>query len=173
MSLEIVHYNDPVLRKKGEKITEFDEALATFADQMIETMHEAHGIGLAAQQVGPRPSSFAWSDLRGTEAEFDWKIDGAKTPLELFMPMVIVNPKLTVARKTPTVSLEEGCLSFPEIRGEVVRADSISAKFQDAARPSPHARVHGTFRPVHPPRGRPPERHPLHRPNGQGGARRR
>ena len=132
MSLVIVHYNDPVLRKKGEKITEFDDALASFADQMIETMHEAHGIGLGAQQVG-RPIQLCVADLRGTEAEFDWKIDGAKTPLELFMPMVVVNPKLTVARKTPTVSLEEGCLSFPEIRGEVVRADSISAKFQDAA----------------------------------------
>ena len=51
MSLVIVHYNDPVLRKKGEKITEFDEALATFADQMIETMHEAHGIGRRKEKI--------------------------------------------------------------------------------------------------------------------------
>jgi peptide deformylase len=132
MSLEIVHYNDPVLRRKGEKITTFDEALASFADQMINTMHEAHGIGLAAQQVG-RAIQLCVVDLRSTDAAFDWKIDGAMTPLELFMPMVVANPKLTVARKTPTVSLEEGCLSFPEIRGEVVRAESISVRFQDAA----------------------------------------
>ena len=137
MSLEIVHYNDPVLRKKGEKITAFDDALASFAQEMVESMHEAHGIGLAAQQVG-RPIQLCVVDLRGTEADFDWTIDGANTPLELFMPMVVVNPKLSVARKTPAVSLEEGCLSFPEIRGEVVRADVVSAKFQDAAG-LPHA----------------------------------
>jgi peptide deformylase len=132
MYLEIVHYNDPVLRKKGEKITAFDEELASFADQMINTMHEAHGIGLAAQQVG-RAVQLCVVDLRAAEADFDWTIDGKKIPLELFMPMVVANPKLTVARKTPAVSLEEGCLSFPEIRGEVARAQAVSAKFQDAA----------------------------------------
>jgi len=130
MPLGIVHYNDPVLRKKGEKITSFDAGLASFADQMIETMHAAHGIGLAAQQVG-RAVQVCVVDLRGTEAEFTWKLDGAKTPLELFMPMVVVNPKLTVAKKTPTIVSEEGCLSFPEIRGDVERAGTLAAKFQD------------------------------------------
>jgi peptide deformylase len=132
MYLEIVHYNDPVLRKKGEKITVFDDELAQFAAQMVNAMHEAHGIGLAAQQVG-RAVQVCVMDLRVAEADFDWKLDGAKTPLELIMPMVVVNPKVTVARKTPTVSAEEGCLSFPEIRGEVVRAEAVTAKFQDQA----------------------------------------
>jgi peptide deformylase len=132
MSLEIVHYNDPVLRKKGEKITVFDDSLASFAEQMINTMHDAHGIGLAAQQVG-RAVQLCVIDLRGTEAEFEWKIDGAKTPMELFMPLVVVNPKLTIARKTPVISSEEGCLSFPDIRGDVERAGSVAAKFQDPA----------------------------------------
>jgi peptide deformylase len=130
MYLEIVHYNDPVLRKKGEKITVFDDELASFAQQMVNTMHEAHGIGLAAQQVG-RAVQVCVVDLRVAEVDFDWKLDGARTPLELIMPLVVVNPKITVAKKTPSVSSEEGCLSFPEIRGEVVRAEAISAKFQD------------------------------------------
>jgi peptide deformylase len=130
MSLEIVHYNAPVLRKKGEKITVFDDALASFAAQMINTMHDAHGIGLAAQQVG-RAVQVCVVDLRGTEADFDWLIDGKRTPLELFMPMVIVNPKVTVAKKAETIVSEEGCLSFPEIRGDVERAGSITVKFQD------------------------------------------
>jgi peptide deformylase len=130
MSLEIVHYNDPVLRKKGEKITVFDAELAAFAERMIETMHEARGIGLAAQQVG-RAVQVCVVDLRETEAEFDWKLDGAKTPLDLIMPMVVVNPKIVVAKKAPTVSLEEGCLSFPEIRGDVERVEAVSAKFVD------------------------------------------
>jgi peptide deformylase len=130
MSLGIVHYNDPVLRKKGEKITVFDDALASFSDEMIATMHEARGIGLAAQQVGRALQLFV-VDLRAAEAEFDWMLDGAKPPLELFMPMVVVNPKLTVARGAPTISTEEGCLSFPEIRGDVERAEVISAAFKD------------------------------------------
>jgi len=132
MSLVIVHYNDPVLRRKGEKITVFDDALAQFAQQMINTMHEAHGIGLAAQQVG-RAVQLCVIDLRVAEADFDWKLDGARTPLELIMPMVIANPRLTVARKTPALTSEEGCLSFPEIRGDVPRAAVLSAKFQDQA----------------------------------------
>jgi peptide deformylase len=131
MSLEIVHYNDPVLRKKGEKITAFDAELAAFGDLMINAMHEAHGIGLAAQQVG-RAMQVCVVDLREAEADFDWLIDGKKTPLGVFMPIVMVNPKVTVAKDTPTEPSEEGCLSFPEIRGDVVRATEISAKFQDA-----------------------------------------
>lgn len=130
MSLGIVHYNDPVLRKKGEKITAFDGALASFSEGMIETMRGAHGIGLAAQQAGRALQLFV-ADLRAVDADFDWKLDGAKPPLELFMPMVVANPKVTVAGSAPMVAYEEGCLSFPEIRGEVVRADAISATFRD------------------------------------------
>jgi peptide deformylase len=131
MSLEIVHYNDPVLRKKGEKITVFDEKLASFGDLMINMMHEAHGIGLAAQQVG-KAIQVCVVDLRETEADFEWMLDGKKTPLGVFMPMVIVNPKVAVAKGTPTLASEEGCLSFPEIRADVVRSTEITAKFQDA-----------------------------------------
>ncbi len=132
MSLGIVHYNDPVLRKKGEKITVFDEELASFAARMINTMHEAHGIGLAAQQVG-RAVQLCVLDLRVAEVDFEWTLDGAGTPLELIMPMVVANPKVTVAKKAPTHVSEEGCLSFPEIRGDVERAEFITVKFQDQA----------------------------------------
>ena len=130
MSLEIVHYNDPVLKRKGEKITEFGDSLASLCSQMVQTMHEAHGIGLAAQQVG-RALQLCVVDLRGAEAEFGWKLDGASPPLELIMPMVLANPKVTVARGTPAASSEEGCLSFPEIRGDIERAERITAKYQD------------------------------------------
>jgi peptide deformylase len=132
MTLEIVHYNDPVLRKKGDKITAFDAELEAFTLQMVNTMHEARGIGLAAQQVG-RAVQVCVIDLRETEADFDWKLDGAHPPLELFMPMVIVNPKVTIAKQTPLYVSEEGCLSFPEIRGDIERPTTLTAKFQDAA----------------------------------------
>jgi len=130
MSLEIVHYNDPVLRRKGEKITAFDPNLATLADQMIGAMHEAHGIGLAAQQVGRALLLFV-VDMRSAEPGFDWKLDGAKPPLELIMPMAFVNPKVTAAPRAAMVPFEEGCLAFPEIRGEVVRAEAAKAVFRD------------------------------------------
>jgi len=130
MPLRIVHYNDPALRKKGEKITVFDAALAALAAEMVEAMHEAHGIGLAAQQIG-RPLQLCVVDLRDVEAEFDWELDGSKPPLELFMPMVVVNPKLTPQPATADATAEEGCLSFPDIRGEVARPAAITARYRD------------------------------------------
>lgn len=130
MSFTIVHYNDPVLRKKGEKITVFDAALATLAGQMIEAMHAHHGIGLAAQQIG-RPLQLCVVDVRPAEADFNWILDGAKPPLDLFMPMAVVNPKVTVLKGTEDYLLEEGCLSFPNIRGDVERPDAIEVHFQD------------------------------------------
>ena len=51
MSLQIVHYCDPILRRKGDKITMFDAFLRELSAEMIATMHEANGIGLAAQQI--------------------------------------------------------------------------------------------------------------------------
>jgi peptide deformylase len=130
MSLPIVHYSDPILRRKGEKITVFDTSLAALSAAMIETMHAANGIGLAAQQVG-RAVQVCVVDLRPVEVDFSWEFDGTKPPLELFMPLVIVNPDVTVARETDDYIYEEGCLSFPAIRGDVTRPDAITVKFKD------------------------------------------
>lgn len=130
MSLQIVHYNNPVLRRKGDKITVFDEALVRLTKEMQATMHAAGGIGLAAQQIG-RPIQLCVVDLRAAEIDFTWELDGAKPPLELFMPMAVVNPEITVARGTDEYLYEEGCLSFPKIRGDVPRPDVIAVKFQD------------------------------------------
>jgi peptide deformylase len=129
MPLPIVHFNSPILRKKGAKISTHDNALRELAGDMIDTMHEAHGIGLAAQQVG-QAIQLCVVDLRQTDSEFDWELDGAHPPLDLFMPLVITNPELKVVPE-PTTSYEEGCLSFPEIRGDVVRPDEVTVKFQD------------------------------------------
>lgn len=131
MPLRIVHFNEPVLRKKGEKIRVFDAALKKLAQDMIETMQAAEGIGLAAQQTG-RAIQLCIVDLRRAEKEFDWEFDGARPPLELFMPLVVVNPEVMPVPE-PTTVYEEGCLSFPKIRGDVVRPDEVTVKFQDTA----------------------------------------
>jgi peptide deformylase len=133
MSLTIVHYNRPVLRKKGAKIAVFDAALRKLADAMIETMHAAQGIGLAAQQVD-HAIQLCVVDLREAKMDFTWALDGARQPLDLFMPLAIVNPELTFL-PSPETSYEEGCLSFPDIRGDIDRPDLILLKFQD---------IHGT-----------------------------
>jgi peptide deformylase len=130
MSFTIVHYNDPILRKKGEKVTVFDAALAKLVAEMIATMHLAEGIGLAAQQIG-RAVQLCVVDLRRVEADFSWELDGARPPLDLFMPMAIVNPRITLVPGAGEDVLEEGCLSFPQIRGDVVRPSAVTVNYQD------------------------------------------
>lgn len=130
MALRIVHYNEPVLRKKGEKVSRFDDALRQLGKEMIATMHAAGGIGLAAQQIG-KAVQLCVVDLREADADFTWKLDGVQLPLDLFMPMVIANPVITVAKGAPEDVFEEGCLSFPQIRGDVKRPEAISVKYKD------------------------------------------
>lgn len=143
MPLPIVHYDDPVLRKKGAKVTQFDAALRKLAAEMVDTMHAAHGIGLAAQQIG-QAIQLCVVDLRDTDREFDWELDGARPPLDLFMPMAIVNPELELAPE-PKESYEEGCLSFPGIRGDVERPDAISVRYQDEHGTKHTLRCNGLF----------------------------
>jgi peptide deformylase len=129
MALPIVHYNNPVLRKKGARVTVFDAALARFADEMTATMHAAEGIGLAAQQVG-RALQLCVVDLRAVKQEFAWELDGARPPLELLMPLALANPAVTPLPSEETI-YEEGCLSFPGIRGDVARPDLVRVAYQD------------------------------------------
>lgn len=129
MALRIVRYNDPVLRKKGDAVKTFDSDLALLSDQMVATMHTASGIGLAAQQVG-KALQFCVVDLRATDRDFSWELDGASPPLELFMPLALANPVVTLLQSDKTV-YEEGCLSFPDIRGDVIRTDAIKVTYQD------------------------------------------
>lgn len=143
MPLKIVRYNDPILRKKGARVSAFDAPLKKLGADMVETMHAAHGIGLAAQQIG-QAIQLCVVDLRESEADFDWELDGAKPPLELFMPMVLANPELSVVPE-PEEAAEEGCLSFPGINGDVVRPDEIEVKYQDE-NGTPHVlRCNGLF----------------------------
>ena len=97
---------------------------------MMAAMHAAEGIGLGAPQVG-RSLQLCVVDLLASESEYIWELDGAKPPRELFMPLALVNPKVTVAPRTPQVVVEEGCLSFPKIRGDVSRPDEIAVEFSD------------------------------------------
>ena len=132
MILRITQYGEPILRKVGEPITKFDEALAELAKDMVDTMYEEEGIGLAAQQVD-RALQICVIDVRppeGVEVPFNYNYDGKQPPLDLIMPMAIVNPKVTIIDNTEDV-YEEGCLSFPGVNGKVDRPIGIRCEFQD------------------------------------------
>ncbi|MEQ9825502.1 MAG: peptide deformylase [Puniceicoccaceae bacterium] len=129
--LRITHYGESVLTRKGTEITVFDEALLNLADAMVDTMYEADGIGLAAQQID-QPIMLCVVDVapEGAEVDFAYELDGKTPPIDLIMPMALVNPRILKVSEDTDV-LEEGCLSFPGIRGEVRRPLAIEVTYQD------------------------------------------
>ena len=131
MTLQIIQYGEPVLRKKGRKVARFDARLVALANAMLESMQVYDGIGLAAQQVG-EPIKLCLVDMRVAQRRevFKYIYDGKRPPLELLMPLVLINPEVEFLGKKETVR-EEGCLSFPEILGEIIRPETIRVKFQD------------------------------------------
>ena len=134
MILPVILYGAPVLRKKGEPVSNFDAQLKTLADDMIETMHAENGIGLAAPQVA-RAMQFFVVDLRpqkGEKQDFELVLDGKPVPAELAMPMTFANAKIELLDDDEWLC-REGCLSFPGIRGEVARCENVRVSFQDVS----------------------------------------
>ena len=132
MRLRVIKYGEPILRKVGSKITEFDTELKQLAEDMFETMYAEQGIGLAAQQIG-KAIQLCVFDVRppeDVEISFQYHFDGKQPPLDLIMPMAIVNPKISIIDDTENI-YEEGCLSFPEVNGKVTRAIGVCCDFQD------------------------------------------
>ena len=132
MILRVTQYGEPILRKVGKPITDFDESLAELANDMVDTMYDEEGIGLAAQQVD-RALQLCVIDVRppeGAEVPFNYSFDGKQPPLDLIMPMAIINPKVTITDATEDV-YEEGCLSFPGVNGKVDRPIGVRCDFQD------------------------------------------
>lgn len=132
MILRVTQYGEPILRKVGKPITDFDESLAELTNDMVDTMYDEEGIGLAAQQVD-RALQLCVVDVRppeGAEVPFNYSFDGKQPPLDLIMPMAIINPKVTITDATEDV-YEEGCLSFPGVNGKVDRPVGVRCEFQD------------------------------------------
>ena len=129
MKLPIVQYGDPVLRAKGASIQEVDTRIRELAQNMIETMHAANGVGLAAQQIG-EPVQLTVLDISQVEDRpTSMKLNGKSVNPKSAMPLVLINPQIDLGGDTDMGT--EGCLSFPEITGEISRAKSIVARGQD------------------------------------------
>jgi peptide deformylase len=129
MIRDIVFYGDPMLRSKGKQIDKIDEEIRLLAADMLETMYDANGVGLAAQQVG-RAVQLTVIDVSDAESRPSqmW-IDGQEVDPNEHMPMILINPELQLGEE-PEIGTE-GCLSFPEITAEIPRSAKVRVKAQD------------------------------------------
>ena len=126
MKLEIVRYGDPVLRAKGRRITGVDDQIRELAANMIETMQAANGVGLAAQQVGEALQLTVIDVSRAEDQASTMKLNGKEIDPNESMPLVLLNPELSLGKETNIAV--EGCLSFPEITGDIRRAIAVQVK---------------------------------------------
>jgi peptide deformylase len=114
MIYSIVKFGNPVLEKPAEPVTEFDGGLKKLVDDMFESMYEAHGVGLAAPQIG--------ISRRLAVVDVTFKEDpDAK--------LVLINPEIIHSEGKHTQ--QEGCLSIPEFREPVTRARKVTVRAQD------------------------------------------
>ena len=123
MTLSILQYGNPILRAKGRRIEEIDERTREIASNMIETMHAANGVGLAAQQIGEAIQLTVLDVSQVEDRPTTMKLNGEDLDPVAAMPLILVNPKIDLGGETEMGT--EGCLSFPEVTGEIERAKSI------------------------------------------------
>ena len=113
--LPIITLPDPVLRKMSTRVERVDDELRRLADDMLETMYDAPGVGLAAVQVGIRRRLIVL-DTSGKE--------------EKPRPLVLINPEILALGSEMRVH-EEGCLSLPDVRVDIERPASLRVRFLD------------------------------------------
>jgi peptide deformylase len=126
MILPVVKYGHPALRQKGARIESVTLEIKHLIADMFETMYASKGIGLAAQQVGQ-----AWQltvlDLRAvTDRPSTLELKGKPADWQEFMPLALINPELTPIGDL--VVGPEGCLSFPEMYGDISRPESVEVR---------------------------------------------
>jgi peptide deformylase len=115
--LPVTLIGDKILRKKANKVDEVDLKTVELIKDMFETMKNASGIGMAANQVGADKSIFI-TNLSGVEG------------YEKSKPMVFINPIIT-ERSDEKIIMEEGCLSIPDIRSDIERPKIITILYKD------------------------------------------
>ncbi|MCX6140426.1 MAG: peptide deformylase [Candidatus Kapabacteria bacterium] len=118
MILPVYTYNHPVLKQRTLAIDDLSDELNVFIDDMLATMYNANGIGLAANQVG-KGLSLTVIDVSDSDEEEE--SDG---------PIVLINPVIEAFSDTEE-EFEEGCLSLPDFRDVVIRPSEIQVRFLD------------------------------------------
>lgn len=120
---KIVTLPEPILRKKAKPVVKFDRDLQVLIDDMIETMRDAPGVGLAAPQINLL-MQLAVVEYAENEGEEEQAEDAPPPPRKLY---VLVNPEIVKASEEKAVGVE-GCLSIPGLIGEVERHEAIQVK---------------------------------------------
>jgi peptide deformylase len=126
--LQILTYPAPVLKKVAEPVTEFNEELKKLCKDMLFTMYQAPGIGLAAPQVGKSIRLFVM-DIDFDREEVTKADDSVEYKLSNFNPRIFINPE--IKNQDGEVLYEEGCLSVPGVYEDVKRAETITVDYQD------------------------------------------
>ncbi len=127
MLLSIKQYGDPVLRAKSAPIEQVDAEIKTLAENMLETMYAANGIGLAAPQIGLNIRMIVIDIPEDEEEEVELiTVNGEECSPYSIMPMVFINPELEPYDSEGLFT--EGCLSVHEIRSNVSRPLRVKAK---------------------------------------------
>lgn len=127
MLLPLVIAPDPRLKKISESVkpTEINDEFRQFLDNMLETMYEHHGLGLAAVQVGVLKRVIIMDVAQGSI-----RYDGTHDPDAMPDPMFLINPEIIEESEEKFV-FEEGCLSFPTQFADVERPKKVKVKFTD------------------------------------------
>ena len=125
MLLPIVQYGDPILRQQCRPIETIDEELRKLVDDMLETMVDANGVGLAAPQIGEDLMLAVIDVSHDPECVSYLQVNGKDAEIADIMPLVFINPSLEFGQEKETDF--EGCLSIDSIRYEVRRPADVKA----------------------------------------------
>ncbi|MDF3131192.1 peptide deformylase [Kiritimatiellaeota bacterium B1221] len=126
MNLPLCYFGNPILREKAKPVTTFDTELEKLGNDMIATMREEAGIGLAGPQIGKSLRIFTME----VPPEMDEDEKGQPHNPGLESPLVVVNPEIEIVGDDEE-EMEEGCLSIPEVRGKVTRPFAIKLRYQN------------------------------------------
>ena len=130
MVLPIVRYPATVLRARCRNVTTPADAISLLAADMLETMHHANGVGLAAPQIGKDIQLAVIDVSHNPDCVSYFRFNGQPADMVAHMPVVFLNPKIEPFGKEKETD-EEGCLSFPRLRGQIKRPAQIKVTYQD------------------------------------------
>ena len=145
MTLRITQYGESILHEKGKAVSDFSDELLDLANDMIEAMRGADGIGLAAQQIGKALRFCVIEVPDHPDYPMTCILDGKPLSPALLRPMPLANPKIQLL-PCDEFYYEEGCLSLPEIKGDVARPERIRVEYQDLDGVPPQRGGHGGVR---------------------------
>lgn len=117
MVLEVLHYPNPILKRKSKEVTQFDKRLHAFLDDMYDTMLAREGVGLAAIQVGREIRALIINLAREDKKQYKEDL------LEMINPQIL--------NKTGEIFFTEGCLSIPKFYEDVLRFNEVEIEYSD------------------------------------------